>query len=500
MQTNATIQGVEYVFPERIEKVFPDTISHYLTVQLRGETKDNKLNNKGVILQYNVKEQKILWNKEIAYLNDNLQQFNDIMLLKKGNKGYRIGIDSGNERGQLSTNILFVDRTHKIGVGYPYNPLATPRLLNRLEGIDLNNGNTLWKRNLNRDYGWNDMFYYNDSTLMVVSSGIHQVNTKDGSGWSYNTLTGDDEYIDPNNKGTGLLLLMSGALGGAVGGALAGALIGYDNINNNNVYGVVSNILEQDACYYLASREQITKINNQTGEIIWKCPLPKNLTGKSSIFIDNNQVFMVNSGFAFKGANPLDYGKPFIAAFDKETGKQKFFVFFEKPSVEYNSENDRILDYKFFDDHIFLLFKDRITQYSKTGTLVSTKYIPTTFGLPKYFIDNQIFISQNNNLINLSETDSTKMFIVTHYEKVLAIDSALNITEKEISQKDVAICYLQRSDYRFIGTDRKTYVLNTEGVIIAELNAGSNAFLKNNTLYDKQNNKLITIDLSKIIK
>lgn len=51
-----------------------------------------------------------------------------------------------------------------------------------LEGIDLNNGQVLWKRELNGEYGWNDVFYTNDSTLVVAAAGLHSLDTKTGKG------------------------------------------------------------------------------------------------------------------------------------------------------------------------------------------------------------------------------------------------------------------------------------------------------------------------------
>jgi len=44
----------------------------------------------------------------------------------------------------------------------------------------LKNGNVIWQRDLNREYGWNDVFYTNDSTMIVVAAGLHAINIKTG--------------------------------------------------------------------------------------------------------------------------------------------------------------------------------------------------------------------------------------------------------------------------------------------------------------------------------
>lgn len=61
--------------------------------------------------------------------------------------------------------------TFKLYVGYKFK--SSTGYSNELERIDIKNGNAVWRRNLNRDYGWNDVFYTNDSNMILFNAGLH---------------------------------------------------------------------------------------------------------------------------------------------------------------------------------------------------------------------------------------------------------------------------------------------------------------------------------------
>jgi outer membrane protein assembly factor BamB len=318
--------------------------------------------------------------------------------------------------------------------------------------------------------------------MIVVAAGLHAINIKTGKGWDYNTITGIKDYT-----GT--------AAANAVGIA-AGLLTGTFVIStgHNLVRDLVSNTIIDSSNIYFASIDQLVKIDKQSGEVVWNTPFSDDLASKSSIFMNDSVIFMIDKGMAFMGNRQLDFGMSFFAAFDRQSGKQIFFSLI-------NAKDDPILSYKIQNSEIFLAFKTRISKYSmKTGDLIIEKYFPEdNFGELKYFVGNQVFITnQNGDLISLPQSDPTKVFVFTSQGKTLSMDSELNIS-KTIEYDDLSIYYLRTADFKLIANDKKTLIVNNKGQRISEIDATSNAFMIGNILYDTQNKSFIVIDLSKMI-
>ncbi len=478
---NSEIRGFEYVFPDRIEKTYLDTISGSLTVQLRGISKNGKyLDNFGNILLYDLKGKKLKWSKKIAYQASSLQQFSNTMIYTVGNKSKCLDVNTGNELWEVKNNIYYVDPIDNIGIGYRFKNLTG--YSNELEGIDLKNGTVIWKRELNREYGWNDVFYVNDSTMIVVAAGLHAVNINNGSGWDYNTITGKKDYTET---------VVTNAVG-VIAGILTGT--GVIATGHNLVRDIVSNRLIDSSHIYFASKEHLAKVDKQTGKVIWESQLPSDLTSKSSIFMNDSLVLMVNKGFAFMGQRQLDFGKPFIAAFDNQTGKQKYLSII-------NEKKDPILGFHILNKEYYLVFKNRIAKYSlETGNLIKEMSFPEEeHGELKNFIGNHVYLTnESGDFSNLRQSDTTKVFVFTNKDKILSIDNQLNVAEI-IDFENLNLYYLQTKNHKFLAKDGLTWIINNAGQKVAEIDATSKAVLIGTTLYDKKNDSFLAIDLTEII-
>ncbi|NME69181.1 outer membrane protein assembly factor BamB family protein [Flammeovirga aprica] len=476
------IKGTEYIFPERIHETYLDTTNGFLTVQLRGIKKEKWLSNRGNILQYDLNNKSLLWSKKIVYETNTLQQFSNTMIFTVAKKSNCLDIKSGDEIWEVKNNIYYVDPVENIGIGYRFNNSTS--YSNELEGIDLKNGNIIWKRFINREYGWNDVFYTNDSTMIVVAAGLHSININNGRGWDYHTKTGKKVY-------TGMIA--ANAVGVAAG-LMTGTGTFITPTGYSLVRDVVSNSLVDSSYIYFASKEQLSKINKETGEIAWNHLLPYDLASKSTIFMNDNVIYMVNKGYAFMGSRKLDFGKPFIAAFDRETGKQKYLTLI-------NVRKDPILDFKILQNEIYLVFKNRIAKYSMiTGNLIIEKeFHEDRYGDLKYFVGNRTFVrNENNNLVSLPHLDPSKTFVFTNQRKTLSVDDYLSVVDM-INYEDLSIYYLHTADLKFIAKDKQTLIVDNKGKEIAEIEASSKAFLIGTTLYDKQDKSFIAIDLKEIL-
>jgi hypothetical protein len=438
--------GMEYVFSDMIDEVVVDASSGIFTIQLRGLRKNGRsLNRTGRMVQYDNNKKEVLWSKKINYTANRILQYNNTIVCALENKSYRLDILTGNNLWKVKNDIFYVDHVNNIGIGYRFNNFSGHS--NLLEGINLQNGCRLWSRVVHREVGWKDLFYSNDSTLMVVATGLHSINVKTGKGLEYPF-----------------------------------------------VRTLISNTLIDSSNCYFASRKYFEAVDMTTGKIVWNFPFEENIASRALIFIKDSILFIVNKGMAFAGNKQLEFGKPFFAAFDKKTGREIFFS-----SIKTN--NDPILNFEISNSEILFICKNRILKYTlEAGAEVVDKaFDEENFGTLKHFIQDQIFkVTANNELVDLKQTDSSKVFVMTSSGKILLLDKNFDIKDT-VDRKDMSVCFLQTQDLRFFTKGENVLVVNNSGKSIAEIEASSKAIIIGTTLYDIQCRSLIALDLGLIL-
>ena len=474
--TQEEIKAKEYIFPDRIYDSYIDTILESITVQLCGLSKNKKyLKKNGKILFYDLNDEKVKWSEDISYQTSNIRQFGSTIIVTAGDKSYRLNNENGADLWEVKNDIYFVDPVACVGIGYKSG--SAKKYSNTLEGIDLETGKTKWKEELNREYGWNDAFRLKDSVWMIVTSGLHTVNAYDGTGWSYNTVTGDKDYsttIATNAAGIAL-------------GVLTGTFMistGYDVVRD-----IVSNVYFDSTGLYFASKEKISRINEDNGKIIWSYPFSAKLPSKSFLFTNDNYVFMINYGYAFMYARQIDYGTPFFAAFDKETGKQIFCTTLDKKNP--------IFGFKIKDDDLLLVLKDRIIKLSMSdGSKIFEKTMDDNkSGELEGFVGRHVYIDgANSTLTNLLLSDTSKNYIVTS-KKIFICNEKFYVIG-DIDRDQLYFAYKKIGDYKLVVKDNKTIVLDVDNKKVAELDITQKTTLIGNKLYSVQEKSFLEIDLT----
>jgi hypothetical protein len=475
LKTNKDILAKELLFPERIDHYQLDTTSGFLTVQLRGTSKNGKwLNSTGTIVLYDLFSKKVKWTKKINYGQSSLKQFGPIIIQTINGKSFCLNNDNGEAEWEVKNLISYVERDRKLGIGYLSNTFSGNT--NSLEGIDLSNGNSRWKRLINREYGWNDIFHLNDSVLIVAAAGLHSINLRDGTGWDYNTITGAKDY-----KST-----IAANAAGAVLGALTGTFV--MSTGSDLVSDIVSNVLVDSSMIYFASREKISRLDHN-GIVNWSFPLSKDQASKSSIFIRDTLLFMVNKGFAYMGNRQVNIGAPFMAAFNKNSGKQLFLT-------ELDDMKDQINGFKTDKDTLILILNDRILKYSMiNGSVILKKSFDVQItGELNYFVGDQAYLKNDNSFIPLLLSDSTCNYLYTKTGKILVVNDWLNIT-KQIDFNQLYIRFLQSGDYRFLAKGEETTVIDAGNQPITVLKLTGKALVAGSKLYDIQEKSFVEIDL-----
>lgn len=452
--TNKEIVGNEFIFPERIDKSYLETESNCITIQLRGLILGGPyLKNNGQVVLYNLTNKKLVWNKSINYQYYYFEQKGKYIFKTGMNKTYCLDFENGEELWKARNSIAFTNPDLNIGIGYiPYiNDFISD---NSFEGIDLKTGKSIWKREINHDYGLNDIFMLNDSVAMIVTAGLHTVNLKNGAGWDYKAITG----------------------------------VPYMQVKKTDLK---SNVIIDSLDIYFASKEKISRLDIN-GNLIWSTPLPENLTSTSNIILLDSTLYMINSGSSQSGYAILKQGKPFLAAFKSKTGKKLFLN-------NVDDKSGKILESVISQNELVILYKDKIAKCSvQNGTLISEKSIDTgKSGDLEGFINYNIYNKFDSVYKSLALTDTINHYIYTKKKTVLAIDKDLNVVNQfDIDQ--LYKFYLKYNNLRFLANKDNSIVIDKDNKIVAKIDIPGKAKRIGSKLYFVREKSIIEIDLNEI--
>ena len=322
----------------------------------------------------------------------------------------------------------------------------------------------------------------NDSTLLIVASGLHTINLNTGSGWDYNTITGKKDYTETIAKNT---------IGTAVG-LMTGTYI--ISTGSNLVRDVVSNVILDSTYLYIASKEKLSKINQNNGQPVWTHELPEDLTSKSIIVLKDSLLCMVNMGYAYLGGKKINFGTPFILGLDPKTGNQRY-------NTIVSEKKDPINNFIIERDLICITFKNRIETYSLySGTkLLSKTFNTEEFGELGSFVGGQLYTKVNDiEFKPLQLLDTTSYYIYTNKSKILALDKHFNVTNT-LDYETLYYHYGQLNDYKLLVKDEQMILLDEQNNVRATLNINYNSIVKGNTLYNYNDKSLLIIDLSPLL-
>lgn len=205
-------------------------------------------------------------------------------------------------------------------------------------------------------------------------------------------------------------------------------------------------------------------------------------------------IYIVNRGIGSVGYTMVASGTPFFAAYDQETGEEKFFS-------EIIGKNDPILGLQINGSEISLAFKNKIKRYAlANGNEIFEKDFPKSqFGELIDFVGIQAFIEgESGHVESLRLSDTTRVYVLTSQKKILELDKNLEVI-RSIEYDELGVFYEQFKDFKFIAKSGKTWIIDNNGQKIAEIDISSSGFIINDFIYDKEDNRIKSINLKNIL-
>lgn len=460
------INAIRFDFGNVIYNTELDSANNTLFLELREISKDSTFyENSGSLVAFDLATKELKWSRKIDYATIQVQfQVGAIFLNSNSGKTTCLNPKNGIETWSAEHPFFKTFPRFNIAFGYKNKGLSLS-LSDMLECVNLTTGATHWKRIVNKDFGWNGVYIENDSTIIVLSSGLQKINLRNGEGWNYTVSTGIKNYsrkIENNAASVGMNIISD--------------VFSFSE-GNNMLSQLCSNMLVDDNYYYYASKEFIIKIT-KSGTVAWKAKLPSE-TSLSELRIDSSTIYLINKAKADYEGKDMYYGKPYVAAFDLITGKEKF-------QTNINTKGNSLIAYSSTTNGFELAYKDRIVEFSNTTAKVinSSKFSTNQLGYLDFKINpSKQFILKDSTMTSLEDVNPTNKYFKTSKNQILVVNPDLTM-QKTIQMDEMYSLYGKTEMYNFFLNNEKMTICNTKGVIVGKMNMGDDTFMLNNKLYE----------------
>lgn len=474
------INATRFDFGNVIYNTELDSANNTLYLELREISKDSTFyENSGSLVAFDLATKELKWSRKIDYATVQVQ-FEVGAIFLNSNLGKTTCLNPRNGLETWTSEHPFFKTFPQFNIAFGYkNKGLSLSLSDMLECVNLTTGATLWKRVVNKDFGWNGVHIENDSTIIVLSSGLQKINLRNGEGWNYIVSTGIKNYSRKveNNAASMSMNIITDV---------------FSFSHGNNVLGqLCSNLLVEDNHYYYASKEYIIKIT-KSGTVVWKAKLPSE-TSLSEIRKDSSTIYLINKASADFEGKEMYYGKPYVAAYDLLTGIEKF-------QTNINTKGNALIYYSKTTNGFELVFKDRIVQFSNTTAKVqnSSKFSTNQIGYLNYKINSsKTFILKDSTLMSLEDVDTKSKYYQTTKNQLLVVNPDLTM-QKTIQLDDIYSLYGKTDKYNFLLNNEKITICNTKGVIVGKMNMGDDTFMFNNKLYEIGATGIIEVNIDQL--
>ena len=459
-------------FDVTIQRADFDSVTNTVLLTLKDEVeKDEKIVDSGIChaVFFDLELNELKWRKKY-YRNEELYIKRGPMVFKvKENDFFLVDAETGEEQFKIGTGMWPV--YFNTEEGWMICMTGTKGLGSRrnLCRIDLKSKSKIWERDVKSAQEFEMSTKLNDSTLLFVGNGLYSVDINNGEGWRLET-----NMQEISNENYGLYSLVSSVR-------------------------VCSNPFVDGSDIYIAGIKRLIKTDSN-GKELWHARLPEKKTSLSRLFATKDYLLMVNMGYAphsysFYYTYLGKWGKPFLAAYDKKTGKNVYMH-------ERKKYVDFIKDVEFRDDDaLFLLFADKeghqsIENYqANTGALVGRKEVAPVViqssGSMNAFVGSDVCVKKDNKFVHLVEMDTVGVYVVCD-NGVLHLDGGLKSTDF-ISFNDLFVYNGKYGDLRFYSHGKETVVVDGEDREVATLDF-PDVFCTESQIYSIKDKSLYVIN------
>ena len=332
-------------FGRPVYSIFTSPQNDYMLIMFRKQSKNGEQwKNTGDIGMFRLSDMRLTWTKPFNYATSSVILTSKGVIKIEKNIVTFLSKVSGTTLWQHSFSPVLTDDSLGIILGYS-NGITS----NRLHAYSIDTGEELWSQKVSRDYnwGWDNVVRNDPQHCIVACDRLTRLNLLTGEKQEYHSKTGVTDVKS-------LLLEALVATAGALAGAAVSRGAGYycaPVYGNQVITGLHSNIWQTDGSIFFSDREHVVRLDSLL-QPEWELELPRKTATRSLLVSDDSLLYQFSFGVGYRGGSvPVKMGRPFIAAFSKETGEQQFINLL---SMKKTMVNDAVITprctYMMFDD------------------------------------------------------------------------------------------------------------------------------------------------------
>ena len=405
-------------FGRRIDGAVIKPELDYMLLKFRETTKNGKwLQNKGDIGAFSLKESKLLWTYPFDYSSSSVYCTKAGVIISNGKKVCMLDPVTGEECWQNKFYAVQYDDSTNVIIGY--SGLRS----SKLSGYDLKTGQQLWTTKMPHDknWGWNHVIREDSVHWLVVADDLNRLDIRSGEVCVHDAKTGVTDVK------SALLSGLAMAAGAAVGAMATGyAVYPVGVVGANVINQLHSNVLQDDSLYYFADRERLVCLDKSMTPV-WSYEFPSKTSAFSQLVCQDSTIYMFNMGFGRRdGVRLTKMGRPFIAAFNKQTGACKFMNML---SLKKDMVEDAVLN----PDGVFMLFDDGLAykrELNDSSVIISPWDIKE-YGKLRGIITQPVYSYYKlKNMFDVIATDGFYFPVITEKGDIFMVDRELRISER----------------------------------------------------------------------
>lgn len=446
-----------------------DSANRLLTLRLRPVRRKGKYyKSRGTVVQYDLAAGRVLWRLPFTYDVHKLFRVGDALVFFDGQRSYLLDPRTGRRRWELKSDVVYANATAGVAIGYLRRPnrMNGDSAYNTLQGVDLATGRPLWRRAVDRTFGWHDVLAQGDTAIVIAAAGLHHVDLRTGRGWDYDAATG--------GKKVGSMLATNAA--GVALGVLTGT--GFFGGSPDIVRGMHANVAGDSASghVFYASRDHLARVDPRDGRLVWRRSLPPKSTATGRLWVTDSTVHLASFGYGYMGRRKLDIGEASLAAFAKTDGRTLYRELIPPASGSVTGSSLEPSG-----RHLWLSQAGQALRYDLATGRVEGLLIPdlgddqTIVG----FLGDHVFARPSvedeeavDTLRRVRDLRADEVLLTTSREVTLAADPTSGATEA-VPYETMMLGRGHPAGPLFCTDDDVTYVLDASGAVRARLRVGA---------------------------